>query len=130
MARWMAYSSVLLRPSVLSRIVSYCTSFFCHISECIHGGADVQLPFPVCSTNLMPVPQGSVLGPLLFLLYINDLLLHTSLRICLFADDCILRHTFYQSTLNNSFPHFCNGSKSWQTNINYAIYPMFMPQLF
>ena len=36
------------------------------------------------------MPQASMLGPLFFSTYINDLLLHIKFRISLFADDTVL----------------------------------------
>lgn len=68
------------------------------------------------------VPQGSVLGPILFLVYINDISngMHSTVR--LFADDCVIYRqisnpqdtSFLQSDLEN-LSKWCNN---WQMQIN------------
>ena len=59
-----------------------------------------------CEKCEVGVPQGSVLGPLLFLIHINDLQNNTSLRVLNFADDTLLYKTFKESTYPNDRDSF------------------------
>ena len=53
---------------------------------CVNGEKSKSAPV------LSGVPQGSVLGPLLFVLYINDMPEHVKSRVYLFADDTKIAH--------------------------------------
>ena len=68
------------------------------------------------------VPQGTVLGPLLFILYINDIAENTSSTIRLFADDCLVYKNIKSqsdtTTLQEDLNTMANWSKKWQMSFN------------
>ena len=70
------------------------------------------------------VPQGTVLGPLLFLLHINDIVhaVDPSTKCRLFADDCLLyrviKTTQDQTTLQRDLDSLENWSSKWGMRFN------------
>ena len=61
-------------------------SYLANRSQCVDVGGSRSEFLPVTCG----VPQGSILGPLLFLVYINDMSISLSCRLSLYADDSAL----------------------------------------
>ena len=76
------------------------------------------------STLKFGVPQGSVLGPILFSLYINDLPLYMEALCELFADDTSLHnHHKNLDTLMNSLQHSVDNLINWTEMNHMALHP-------
>ena len=75
-------------------------SYLCNRTQCVRIGSSIS------TTRVIScgVPQGSVLGPLLFLLYINDLADVDNAHLTLFADDTTIAccHTDHVSLISNA----------------------------
>ena len=68
------------------------------------------------------VPQGTVLGPLMFLIYINDINQNIQLSVHLFADDCVLYKVIKSSEdcryLQENLNHLVHWRNLWQMDLD------------
>ena len=86
-------------------IRSLTNGFFLNYIDNIHSD---QLPVDY------GVPQGTVLGPLLFLLFINDLPESVNCEIKLFADDCIMYRTNNTHGDPIALQQYINKLEQWE----------------
>jgi hypothetical protein len=80
---------LLMKIAILgvdSRIVAWVREFLRGRTQRVGLGGHLSEEVRVTSG----VPQGSVLGPLLFLAYVNDIWRNNESMIRLFADDCVI----------------------------------------
>jgi len=89
--KWLLYK--LQYSSIRGPILCWISSFLSCSQQrvVINGCQSIWLPV------LSGVPQGTVLGPLLFLLYVSDIETDVTSEIRLFADDCIVYRTITSS---------------------------------
>ena len=62
---------------------------------------------------LSGVPQGTVLGPLLFLIHINDLPSFVHSQVCLYADNCLMYHPIYSVDDQSALQRDLSSLERW-----------------
>ena len=103
---------------VRGSIHSWITDFLqCRTQQVVLDGANSDIS-PVTSG----VPQGSVLGPLLFLTYINDLPSRVKSTVRLFADDCLMYRKITNQEdarqLQDDLDQLQEWEREWQMSFN------------
>ncbi|BHF62672.1 hypothetical protein SprV_0200565700 [Sparganum proliferum] len=103
---------------IRGRLLTWITDFLTGRSQTVCIEASTSTPTPVLSG----VPQGSVLGPLLFLVYINDCVDDLGCSAILFADDVKLwrpiRSDADRYALQDSLNRLNSWSARWLLNFN------------
>ena len=98
-----------------NKMINILSNFLCDRSMRVKVGDAVSNAKPVMSG----VPQGSVLGPLLFLLFINDLPDHIKNEIKIFADDVkMVADPMDMDSIQNDLNELCMWESIWMLKFN------------
>ena len=95
------------------------TSFLTHRTQQVIVDGATSEKAPVLSG----VPQGTVLGPLLFLLFINDLPASVNSKTRLFADDCIIYRKINSIKDCQQLQHDLQRLAEWEATWGMAFHP-------
>ena len=105
--------SKLLGYGIGGKTLRWIDSFLCYRTQRAVVNGETSEWAPVLSG----VPQGTVLGPLLFSLYINNISTHIDSEIRLFADDCVcpreIRDTEDSLKLQKDIDRFGCWARKW-----------------
>ena len=108
----------LKRYGIQNKTHSWISSFLKHRVQRVVVGGEHSTWAEVDSG----VPQGTVLGPLLFLAYINDLPNNINSSVRLFADDCVLyreiNNEFDNQSLQDDLDTLVDWQNTWQMSFN------------
>lgn len=103
---------------IRGKTYNWISSFLLNRSQFVSVNGSHSSYIPVTSG----VPQGSVLGPALFLLFINDITSQSSSQLRLFADDTVMYRTINSftdhQTLQDDLTNLSNWAKVWQMKFN------------
>ena len=96
--------------------------FECHLSKRMFS-VHIENSFSDKAILICGVPQGSILGPLLFLLYVNDMVQAVNCNLLLYADDTglIFLHkgiNIIDQQLNKNFSNICD----WLVDNKFSIH--------
>ena len=94
-----------IRSNTLNWIQSWITNRTQHVV--LNGATSSQVDVK------SGVPQGTVLGPLMFLVFINDIAESVQSKVRLFADDCLVYRNINNSSDASSFQQDLNRLCDW-----------------
>jgi hypothetical protein len=107
----------LKRYNIEGKLLNWLKSFLTNRQFCVK----VENSLSDWTNVTSGVPQGSVLGPLLFLIYINDITSNIKCNVKIFADDVKLYspiHNSDSSSLQSDLNKVLEWSKTWMLPLN------------